>query len=401
MSHFPVILIPPSIQQAKSARLPTTTFTKLLPQQPGTKPQKLNYPFIAVEVALAVIISAAITSSSAGLGFLLFIAAAGAIGFQSWQQIKTYPQRKRNHQREVSDYPKKLEDYGRKKRHHEQENKAAQSPERIAEFQYKLLRDVLSRTSSHDGECSVATQGWSEAKFGDSLRQYFPGKIHSGLTLNIPDFDYPYTADFTYVDSSLKLYIDIELDEPYAYNTKAPTHYLEAWKDDNRNTFFLGKGWFVVRFSEEQVVCHPKSCCKTVAQAIALVLGDTSVLNQFVNVPDLQTMRQWTQSEAEDMAANDYRNTYLQQPSELADSPIEVRPQVSVISLPNISRAQSRGANRHSARARRAASSALPPDTTTDPRPLPLLTNCPFCGVKVQPTNLESHKTEKCPKRPA
>lgn len=400
MSHFPIVLIPSSIQQAKSARLPTTTFTELLPQQPGTKPQKLNYPLIAIEVAIAVIFSAAISSGSAGLGFLSFLAATGAIGFQSWQQIETYPQRKRDHQREVSDYPKKLEDYDRKKRQHEQENKATQSPERIAEFQYKLLRDVLSRTNPHDGECSVATKGWSEAKFGDCLRQYFPGKIHSGLTLNIPDFDHPYTADFTYIDSSLKLHIDIELDEPYAYNTKEPTHYLGARKDDNRNDFFLGKGWLIIRFSEDQVVRHPKSCCKTVAQAIASVLGDDSALNQFANVPDLQTMRQWTQSEAENMAANDYRNTYLQQSSELADSRIEARPQVSVISLPNISRAQSRGANRHAARARRAASSALPPHTT-NPRPLPLLTNCPYCGVKVQPTKLESHKTEKCPKRPA
>ena len=207
MSHFPVILIPPSIQQAKSERLPTPIFTESLPQHPGAKPQKINNPFVAVEVALAIIISAAITSSSAGLGFLSFIAAAGAIGFQSWQQIKTYPQRKLDHQREVSDYPKKLEDYDHRKRQHEEENKAAQSPKRIAEFQYKLLRDVLRRTSPHDGDRSVATQGWSEARFGDHLERYFPGKIPSGLMLNIPDFEHPYTADFTYVDSSLKLLV--------------------------------------------------------------------------------------------------------------------------------------------------------------------------------------------------
>lgn len=400
MSYFPVILIPSSIQQAKLERPPQEIVTAPLLQPPGAKPQKINYPLVATEAALAVIFSAAVSSGSAGIGFLSFVAAAGAIAFQSWQQIKTYPQRKRDHQREVGDYSKKLEDYDCKKRQHEEENRASQSPERVAEFQSKLLRDILSRTSPHDGDRSIAIRGWSEARFGDHLGRYFPGKIHSGLTLNIPDFDHPYTADFTYVDSSLKLYIDIELDEPYAYNTKEPTHYLGARKDDNRNNFFLGKGWLVVRFSEEQVVRHPKSCCKTVAQAITSVLGDDSVLNQFANVSNLQTMRRWTQSEAEDMAASNYRDRYLQQPSELADSPTEVRPQVSVISLPNISRAQSRGANRHAARARRAALSALPPNIT-DPRPLPLLTNCPYCGVKVQPTHLESHKTAKCPKRPA
>lgn len=174
MSHFPVILIPSSIQQAKSARLPIPTFTEPLPQHPGAKPQKINNPLIAVEVALSIIISTVITSGGgAGWGFLSFIAAACAIAFQTWQQIETYPQRKLDHQREVSDYPKKLEDYDYRKRQHEQENKAAQSPERIAKFKYKLLRDVLSRTNPHDGERSVATQGWSEKKFADCLRQYF------------------------------------------------------------------------------------------------------------------------------------------------------------------------------------------------------------------------------------
>lgn len=71
----------------------------------------------------------------------------------------------------------------------------------------------------------------------------------------------------------------------------ATPHFVEAEKDSKRNNFFINKGWLVIRFSEEQVVRHPHSCCKTVAQAIALVLGDTSVLNQFANTLDLQPMR--------------------------------------------------------------------------------------------------------------
>jgi hypothetical protein len=131
---------------------------------------------------------------------LSFITATCAIAFQAWQQIKTYPQRrrKRDRQSEVNDYPKK--------RQPEKENRASRNPERVAEFQYQLLRDVLRRTSPHDGDRSVATRGWSEAKFGARLMRYFLGKTHSGLTLNIPTFDHPYTADFAYVDSWLKGY---------------------------------------------------------------------------------------------------------------------------------------------------------------------------------------------------
>ncbi len=141
MSHFPIVLIPPAIQQAKSARPPIFTYPESPPQQPGAKPQKITPLLIAVEVALAIIISATITSGGVtGLGFLLFLAAAGAIAFQVWQQIETYPQRKRDHQREVNDYAKKLEDYNYKKRQYEEKNKTSQSPERVAEFRYRLLR---------------------------------------------------------------------------------------------------------------------------------------------------------------------------------------------------------------------------------------------------------------------
>ncbi len=312
MSHFPVILIPSSIQQIKSARPPIPTFTEPLPQQPGAEPQKVNTTIIAVEAVGVTVPSAAIVSQGGTVpGLLLFLAVGGAIAAQVWQQIKTYPQRKLNHQRETGTYSRKLENYEQKKRHHEHESRLSQSPERVAEFQYRLLQEVLRRTNSHDGDRSVARRGWSEAKFGECLKRYFPGKIHSGLTLNIPNFDHPYTADFTYVDSSLNLYIDIEIDEPYVYSSGNPTHFLEAEKDSKRNNFFINKGWLVIRFSEEQVVCYPQSCCKTIASAIAEVLGDTSVLNQFANVPNLQEMSRWTQSEAEVMAAEGYRERYL------------------------------------------------------------------------------------------
>ena len=90
MSQFPIILIPSSIQQVKSEHPPTPIFTESLPQHPGAKPQKIDNPLIAVEVALTIIISTVITSGGGvGLGFLSFIATAGAIAFQAWQQVKT------------------------------------------------------------------------------------------------------------------------------------------------------------------------------------------------------------------------------------------------------------------------------------------------------------------------
>lgn len=424
MSHFPLVLIPSAIQQAKLARPPISSFTEARSQQPGAKPQKLNNTLIAVEVALSIIISAAVTSGGGtGLGFLSFLTAAGAIAFQTWQQITTYPQRKRHHQREVNDYSKTRENYERKKLQHEEESRISQSPERIAEFQYKLLREALSRTIPHDGSGSLSKTGASEARFSNYLERYFLDKIQTRLKVQNPSYDegYHYTPDFAYIDRYSNLYIDIEVDEPYN-RSGAPIHYVGLTKQQVRDGHFLHRGWLVIRFSEEQVVCHAQSCCKTIAQAIAQVLGDTSVLNQFANVPDLPRMRQWTQSEAEGMAARGYRGEYLPQTSQSvfttgkvtmnvneamkvlfgagdsAIAPFEVTSQVSVTPLPTYRRAQSRGAAR--AAKRLTASSTLFP-STTDSRPLPMLANCPYCDVKVKPTNLESHKTERCPRRPA
>ena len=241
----------------------------------------------------------------------MFLVAAGAIAAQLWQQITTYPQRKREHDRQVAAYPKKLKVYNQKKSQHEAKVKAARNPERVTEFRYKLLLDVLSQTVPNNGTNSRAKLGWSEAEFGNHLRRYFPGEIHTGLTLNIPGYDHPYTPDFAYINQLLSLSIDIEIDEPYVYKTGEPTHFVESRKDAQRNDFFLSRGWVVIRFSEEQVVRWPKSCCRQVAEAIAQTLGDNALLNQFTNVPDLQPIDQWTEESARQMAASGYRDKYL------------------------------------------------------------------------------------------
>ncbi len=245
------------------------------------------------------------------LGIAAIALSTVAIAYLAWSMNQSFPQRKRAHDDEVKKYPKLLQSYQQAKREYEQQIKHIHSHENIASYRKLELLRILRQTKPNDGGNSKAPTGFSEAKFYAYLNHYFKDKVKRGLTLNIPNFKHHYSPDFVYIDKSVNLYIDIEIDEPYAYNNKVPTHFVGASKDTKRNNFFLDKNWIVIRFSEEQVVRYPQSCCKAIAKVITNVLGDNLYLSQFVMVADLEPMKQWTESEALYMADRSYRQTYL------------------------------------------------------------------------------------------
>lgn len=176
----------------------------------------------------------------------------------------------------------------------------------------KQLQTKLKQSSLPTGY-STAQQGASEGRFRRYLDKYFPSQIHQGFEIIIPNSKFSYSTDFTYIDKSLNLYVDIEIDEPYYYKTKEPTHCSDQEKDKHRNAFFLENNWVVIRFAEEQVVCYPNRCCKIIARTVAEITGDWEVFNKFKEVSELPTVRQWSKKEAQRMAKYNYRNKYLGQ----------------------------------------------------------------------------------------
>ena len=94
------------------------------------------------------------------------------------------------------------------------------------QFQTKLNKQSLLPTSY-----SSAQQGASEGQFRRYLDKYFPSQIHQGFEVIIPNSNFFYSTDFTYIDKSLNLYVDIEIDEPFYYKTKEPTHCGDQEKD--------------------------------------------------------------------------------------------------------------------------------------------------------------------------
>jgi very-short-patch-repair endonuclease len=176
-----------------------------------------------------------------------------------------------------------------------------------------VFHQTLSQTIKPVAAHYKPPRGHSESQFEYDLWRYFPGKIHTGLLMPRPDQASPYTPDFTYIDPCSNLHIDIEVDEPYTYDTRQPLHYLNCPKDQQRNRRFLEWGWVVIRFSEVQVVKHPASCCKTIASVVGQITGDNSLMVSFRQVPTLKPEPCWTHQDAKHMAEAHYRESYLTQ----------------------------------------------------------------------------------------
>ena len=296
MSQYPITHLPQNIKEALSKQPTKPVFKENNPLKP-TEPQPINVSLLSVGTVL--VIAVTLTLSSVGIELALGFLSLGSLAIFALAQQQRYS------------FAKRHRDYQEQLRNYEQKVAESQKPENVEEYRRQEVRRALNQTIPHHTKDTGARKGKSEAKFEQYLNRYFPRQIYTDLALRIPNFKRPYTADFTYIDKEIKLFIDIEIDEPYIYNTREPIHYIGYWKDQIRNDFFNNKGWIVIRFSEEQVVRYPDSCCKFIAQQIAEITGNSAITSQFAQTPDLQPQQQWTEKEAIEMAYRKERDDYL------------------------------------------------------------------------------------------
>ncbi len=150
--------------------------------------------------------------------------------------------------------------------------------------------------------------GISENYFLKYLNKYFKDiAILKHYTLEY------FEPDFTLILEN-GLHIDIEIDEPYTGNTKEVIHYYDKLKrqfsDYDRNKFFIGCGWIVIRFSEQQIIEQPDACCKYLAKTLQYFNHNSNIEN-FKGINDILPMQIWSIKEANEMAYFDYRKKYL------------------------------------------------------------------------------------------
>ncbi|MBW4600796.1 MAG: hypothetical protein KME29_14650 [Calothrix sp. FI2-JRJ7] len=366
MSSYPLIKYPSTVEQILSEQPPTPAppqqppqpVLQLLPEptNPGRfsvkAPKQLSLLGLGIGelgIAIAGAILGNITNNSS-LSATAFILGTLLVVLVGWSQHISYPDRKDKHKQQRDKHSKKVADYltayrqwelesnqirerhqqelitwqrkvEKLKLEHERNKQACITPEAIqswreSEFRRRIksLSPVPLSSEQIVENSQEDKRGYAEypnnSKFPALIREYFGHKnIHILRKMSW------YTPDFALIDTTNNIYIDIEIDEPYtprqhpnSDSELTLTHCLG--KDDTRNKCFTDANWFIIRFSEKQVLLYPESCCKVIAQLLSECTSNSSVLNKFSRIPDLQPENQWTREEAYQKAKNQERLNY-------------------------------------------------------------------------------------------
>jgi len=300
---FPLILFPPCVEIAFKLSVPPLR-PPVEPLAPTPKAVSANWLFAPVVFFLMVIFLNVLSNYRLFGGFFALLLLGAAIPVAYF--VFYLPQQKIIDAQNVEiqkNYEQKLRAYKISLRQY-QAKKDLPIPAHIQqEFYQKQLRIALEQAAKKPSKLRRAVQkGRSEEHFLPYLYQHF-GKAFIKNNLQLGKFALPYVPDFCYIDEEKFIYIDIEIDEPYAALSGEPIHYLGA--DDARNDFFISQGWTVVRFAEEQIAKYPEACCATIAQVIQYLYAKTDKIS-----PNVPLIPCWDKKMAIEMSKNQHRQYY-------------------------------------------------------------------------------------------
>jgi len=348
--YYPTALCPKVIEDIQTGMPPEPSLALLnLPSEPlrpiagplpvfeKKSPQRCDYTLLGLGTFIAMVVSA----FSIEAGLLLFCLIAG---FSAWE-ILTFPSRQDDYRQSFYKYEENLKkfnytvaeqqkQYKDKVLFHQKQCKEIEAenqkrrqahsricaqlhtPEKVAAWRQSQLQTVVVRPTSLGDEVNTTQfdpRGYSEfesnSRFPGALRNYFGDKIHSLRRLS------GYIPGFAYVDTSNNLSIVIDINEPYTPrqypNSNGYLRLLHCLgQDNNRLRTFQSEDWFVLLFSERQILQYPLECCKEVARLIDSYTGSNLVQTRFSNVEELEPEPHWNEAMAEAMANQRSRLKY-------------------------------------------------------------------------------------------
>lgn len=201
----------------------------------------------------------------------------------------------------VEKYNRQMEVYKKELAAYKKQIKHILSSTEMCNFRRKEKERLLKQTRlgqllSHD-----VKKGKFEKTFKDLLDNKWGRFISDELEFPLPN-GRAYVPDFAYVDAETGLSIDIEIDEPYSLPEKEPIHYVG--EDMVRNSFFTDKGWFVVRFAEQQIAECPAACVLYLESVIHHIYEGSDIVCTVPAIP------QWTYQDSLRFIRQGLRNSY-------------------------------------------------------------------------------------------
>ncbi|MEG4070675.1 hypothetical protein QUA42_25590 [Microcoleus sp. Pol11C2] len=313
MNQYPIILMPDPVIQALDVVPFTWKFSEPKPLPPTYKPQPIDV-LLFLYKALPLIIPFATISLIASRSIIVtfYISVGGILvtGLNFWQQQMYYLGKLNQYKQQLRDYKDLLGEWQKREIQHKRQIAESQKPEKIKQYRYQIIKDIIIKTVPPEGRIVSTQSPWLESKFYKNLQQLFQDKIYNNLIIQKSHSYQPYCIEISYFDKLTNLRIDITIDKPYHYETGEPKNYEVLVQENQRHQLFLEKGWIVIRFAEEQVVCWPQSCCRVIAEVINQIIG-TPIPDELTTVETLRPIQQWNEFEARQMAQERYRDNYL------------------------------------------------------------------------------------------
>jgi hypothetical protein len=180
--------------------------------------------------------------------------------------------------------------------------------------QYPIVRKPLFYTVIRSFRLGRNNRkGYKENDLYQAIQKHFNKDfdVLDNTMLAIGSGTNPYEPDIAMISKGTKnIYIDIEIDEPYAGVSRKLTHcYLE---DVNRDNYFVDRGWFVIRFSEYQVHHQLEECLHKIVKVLSCI-DDHFIKHKFFhhNYMFIDMENSWRKNQAQIWEQTNYREKYL------------------------------------------------------------------------------------------
>ncbi len=132
-------------------------------------------------------------------------------------------------------------------------------------------------------------------------------KLLNNIKLPILNRNYSYRPDFCLHWEKKKLYIDIEIDEPYDIVSRKPIHYTENG-DNLRDRYFIRNGWCVIRFAEQQIKDNIEGVINYIKRILRWLTDENGIK---FHENTLKFLNRWSYEDAVVMSSNNTRENYL------------------------------------------------------------------------------------------